>query len=60
MSDRKSYEKKGWQNGLLGQAYDLITEAQYEYHEEQDIFLDLKKILGAIEDADISLEGDGA
>jgi hypothetical protein len=52
--DRKVYD--GWTNGLLGQAYDLVYEAEKEHSPKTDSYQVLRKLLSAIENADERLE----
>jgi hypothetical protein len=52
MSDRETYERNGWADGRLGQAYDLIYAAITDHPSCADA---LRKLREAVEDMDIAL-----
>lgn len=52
MTSRDLYERNGWADGRLGQAYDLIDAVITDHPSCAD---DLRKLRDAVEDMDIEL-----
>lgn len=52
---RETYEKGGWADGRLGQAYDLIDAVMRDQHPEHDSRQMAKELLEQIEVLDIEL-----
>lgn len=53
---RETYERHGWADGRLGQAYDLIEDVLLELPDNDDVRRALKKLADSIEDCDAELE----